>query len=66
MTKPMYCPMTFGKYGKEMRIDDWNECTPDCAAAVFDFKQNCYACGLVRANNEEVVGNWRPLKDDAE
>lgn len=77
MPKPMYCPMSFANPQMlTAEIDNefpWlkpsipkMECTPDCAWAVFDYKEDCYACGLVEVNTTGVVGNWRQLEDDAE
>lgn len=81
MTKPMYCPMSFanrkltephytnkgdqhGPYVEEVK--PWMECTPDCAWAVIDVQNECYACGMLDVNRLGTTTNWRPLKDDEE
>lgn len=66
MTEPMYCPMSFQKGGAHGTLDVANECTPDCAWAVKDLRNDCYACGMLDVNLLGTQTNWRPLKDDAE
>lgn len=72
MTKPMYCPMSFGLLLPKMNRRDgelefepyYFKCTPDCAWAAIDLRNDCYACGMLDVNLLGTQTNWRPLEED--
>lgn len=65
MSKPMYCPISFGNPELIKPV----VCTPDCAWAL-KLAGNSYGCGIaaiaIRGTSEEVAMNARPLEDDDE
>lgn len=71
MDRPMYCPMSFHTFivnteNSTQRMPSMQKCIPDCAWAVIDIQNECYACGMLDVNRLGTTTNWRPIKDDEE